>query len=72
MSVLIKGMEMPKSCAVCRFKGHGVKGHGGIDEFIEWCDLTGKRLGYYDNHKAKWQTERKPFCPLVEVDEVTE
>lgn len=64
MSVLIKGMEMPKSCAECRFKGHG-----GYDEFIEWCDLTNKKLGYWGNTKAKWYHERKPFCPLVEVDE---
>ena len=64
MSVLVKGMKMPKSCAECRFKGHG-----GINEFIEWCDLTGERLGYYDNRRAKWKRERRKNCPLVAVSE---
>lgn len=53
MSVLIKGMEMPDSCAVCRFAGRG----GYFMERIV-CMFTGK------NEDAE-NVDRLPDCPLV-------
>lgn len=65
MSILVKGMTMPKSCAACRFRTSYTES---LDPFTDWCYLTGKRLGYYDNKRAKWRKERKRWCPLVEVN----
>ena len=66
MSVLIMVMEMPKSCAECRFRDSDSESR---DPFTEYCYLTNARLGYYDNRRAKWRTERRKDCPLVAVDE---
>ena len=66
MSVLIKGMEMPKSCAACPFR---TSYRESLDPFADWCYLSRKRLGYYDNKKAKWKAEREKGCPLEEVEE---
>jgi len=52
MSVLIKGMKMPDSCAVCRFAGRG----GYFMERVV-CMFTGK-------NDAK-NVDRLPNCPLV-------
>ena len=53
MSVLVKGMKMPNSCAVCRFAGRG----GYFMERLV-CMFTGK------NEDAK-NVDRLPNCPLV-------
>lgn len=53
MSVLIKGMKMPKNCLMCQFHGFG----GYKNEFIV-CSLTGRSEGQLSN---------VPDCPLVEV-----
>ena len=66
MSVLIKKMKMPKSCRECKFR---TSYPDGLAPFADWCYLTGARLGYYDSKRAKWKTERKKGCPLVEVEE---
>ena len=52
MSVLVKGMKMPNSCAVCRFAGRG----GYFMERVV-CMFTGK-------NDAK-NVDRLPNCPLV-------
>ena len=58
MSVLIRGMEMPKSCYYCQFlwfKNPDEEGGEGM------CDLL-----------EKWVAEvcdRPDWCPLVEVQE---
>ena len=52
-SVLVKGMEMPDSCAVCRFAGKG----GYFMERVV-CMFTG------ENEDAK-NVDRLPDCPLV-------
>ena len=53
MSVLIRGMNMPRNCLMCQF--HGFGGHK--NEFIV-CSLTGRSEG---------QLYNVPDCPLVEV-----
>lgn len=53
MSVLIRGMNMPRNCLMCQF--HGFGGHK--NEFIV-CSLTGRSEGQLSN---------VPDCPLVEV-----
>ena len=61
MSILIKGMEMPKYCMGCKFCGSG-----SIDEFEYWCGLTGSRLGAIGD-VVLWEDMRAADCPLVEV-----
>ena len=53
MSVLVKGMKMPRNCLMCQFHGFG----GYKNEFIV-CSLTGRSEGQLSN---------VPDCPLVEV-----
>ena len=58
MSVLIKGMDMPKNCKDCFFLT-GIATHGGI-----FCDC-GSYVSYGRNIL---DVESKPdWCPLVEV-----
>ena len=52
-SVLVKGMKMPDSCAVCRFAG---KGGYHMERVV--CMFTGK------NEDAE-NVDRLPGCPLV-------
>ena len=61
MSVLIKGMEMPKSCYQCQFAmqqyrtvWHGFK----RVENSYACVMT---------HKKITSTKRNRFCPLIEI-----
>lgn len=52
MSVIVKGMDMPKNCKDCPFSDHEA-----------WCLIPGDwRERYYcpDN-------ERSEYCPLVEI-----
>lgn len=53
MSVLIRGMNMPRNCLMCQFHGFG----GYKNELIV-CSLTGRSEGQLSN---------VPDCPLVEV-----
>lgn len=53
MSVLVKGMKMPDSCAVCRFAG---KGGYHMERVV--CMFTGK------NEDAE-NVDRLPDCPLA-------
>ena len=53
--VLVKGMEMPKNCVVCKF--------GDAPEFERFCIVQGyKHLGEWDK-----TTDRPSDCPLVEI-----
>ena len=53
MSVLIRGMEMPKACWECPLKVH-------LFQQL-WCVPGNKVINREDN------TEREPDCPLIEV-----
>lgn len=55
MSILIKGMEMPKSCAEC---------------FAEQCigsDFGCGIIGFEDGNTTCFTRERRKDCPLVEA-----
>ena len=55
MSVLVKGMKMPKGC------------HSGCpltDNDAFTCQITGKDIVFYDEDTI---TSRPSWCPLVEV-----
>lgn len=54
--VLVRGMEMPKGCNVCRFMKF--QGSGSV-----FCRCNGKRIEYSYSAMKK----RPDFCPLVEV-----
>lgn len=52
MSVIIKGMEMPKTCKECPFSDHEA-----------WCLIPGDwRERYYMP-----KDERSKYCPLIEL-----
>ncbi len=60
MSILIKGMEMPKGCITCVFEFEG------LYDWTMWCQWLDDPLGDYGERDGKW---RHPDCPLVEVSE---
>lgn len=57
MNILIKGMEMPKSCAECRLTD-GVICYGTADENDDYI------LG-----EETYAIQRARFCPLIEMDD---
>lgn len=57
MSVLIKGMEMPKCCAECEWHEY----YGGDYDWVHAC----RRTGTMPIENA--ETERANDCPLIEV-----
>ena len=65
--VAIKNFKLPKSCMICPFSLHER-----INEWQYYCMLTQRHLGSVRNGNAKWLSERRSFCPLVEMDEVIE
>ena len=54
MSVIVKGMEMPKNCRICPmlFDGHNYR----------WCNITGESLGIEETDNG-----RDEHCPLIEI-----
>lgn len=56
MSILIKGMEMPKNCYECLVRNQGFSGDG------MKCGKTGSVLSWYDGNR-----KRMDDCPLVSV-----
>ena len=57
MSILIKGMEMPKNCLTCKLRGEG------SDSRYTW-DRPFTGLEYT---REEGETGRLDDCPLVEV-----
>ena len=55
MSILIKGMEMPKSCMNCMFCGFA-----GADCELDLCQITG-------NAQKHIPYSKMPDCPLAEI-----
>lgn len=53
MSIIIKGMNMPKSCGECRFN-NGIMCYALPD--------------YMDDIIREWK-EKKSDCPLIEIDD---
>lgn len=60
MSILIKGMGMPKNCYECPF---------GLLEYTSQCyaKTIRNKFACCITHKTKTSTKRNRFCPLVEV-----
>lgn len=59
MSVLIKGMEMPKDCISCEFSYPMFEG-------IWYCGYTGKYIDE-ENDEEYYEAAYSYDCPLVEV-----
>ena len=57
MSVIVKGMKMPKNCDECDFVQRG---------FDDWCYLTTVDVPEELQRDAETRPE---FCPLEEVEE---
>lgn len=57
MSVLIKGMTIPKSCFDC--------GISYVDEWGDHCPFG----CYFDTTEDEYETQRAFDCPLVEFDD---
>lgn len=57
MSVIVKGMEMPKNCLTCKLRGDGSD-----SKYIWDCPFTG--LEYT---REEGETRRLDDCPLIEV-----
>ena len=57
MSILIKGMEMPKCCAECEWHEY----YGGDYDWVHAC----RRTGTMPIENA--ETERANDCPIIEV-----
>lgn len=56
MSILIRGMEMPKNCYECLVRNQGFSGDG------MKCGKTGSVLSWRDGHR-----KRMDNCPLVPI-----
>lgn len=65
MSILIKGMEMPRRCAECEIEGHYEDSYG--DEYGFFCPM-----GYKAYTSETRETKRLDDCPLVPVADVVE
>ena len=57
MSVLVKGMEMPKNCLTCKLRGDGSD-----SKYIWDCPFTG-----FEYTREEGETGRLDECPHVEV-----
>lgn len=54
MSLIIKGLDMPKSCGECKFFDKSW-----IDGSVAWCNLTEQHITFIG--------EVADFCPLIEI-----
>lgn len=60
MSVLIKGMKMPKDCPMCPCA------HWNKNDVMTGCELVWRHVP--DSEIDYWQSDKRPdWCPLVEV-----
>ena len=56
MSIILKGIDLPKNCLECPIEGNEVDNDG----FDEWyCKITGQTADTY---------ERPSNCPLIQID----
>lgn len=60
MSVLIKGMKMPKDCPMCPCA------HWNKNDVMTGCEIVWRYIP--DSETDYWQSDKRPgWCPLVEV-----
>lgn len=57
MSVLVRGMEMPKNCLTCKLRGDGSD-----SKYIWDCPFTG-----FEYTREEGETGRLDECPIAEV-----
>lgn len=60
MSVLIKGMKMPKNCNVCIFSAWS-----NLHQTAS-CQINEYKAGF-DDYSKEYKKRRSPMCPLIEV-----
>lgn len=65
MSILIKGMEMPKSCSECQL----LEGCSDCEGYHNYCMPLGIENGYFDfpSNDLTPIDKRRDDCPLVPV-----
>lgn len=63
MSILIKGVEMPKDCPMCPMS-YWTKGNC---EFSGCAIVNGKRYARYEDEKYANSYGRPSWCPLIEL-----
>ena len=62
MSVLIKGMEMPKDCPMCPLS------HWNHNDDFTGCQVVaGKKYAVKNDHEFMESSSRPDWCPLVPV-----
>ena len=60
MSVLIKGMKLPKDCPMCPCA------HWNKNDVMTGCEIVWRHVP--DSETDYWQSDKRPkWCPLVEV-----
>ena len=62
MSVLVKGMEIPKDCPCCKMAYYNAS-----DEFTGCAVIPGKRYAMHNDAVYAKSTQRPDWCPLVEI-----
>ena len=63
MSILIKGMEMPKDCPMCPMS------HWNAGGSFTGCDVVGGKRYAMDDEEYRNSSTRPVWCPLVTVPE---
>lgn len=62
MSVIIKGMEMPKDCVFCPMA------HWNKIDRLTGCEVVGGKRYVPETDTDYWESSHRPdWCPLVEV-----
>ena len=62
MSILIKGMEMPKDCVFCPMA------HWNKIDRLTGCEVVGGKRYVHETDTDYWESSHRPdWCPLVEV-----
>lgn len=64
MSVLIKGMELPKDCPYCQMSHYNAS-----DEFTGCAVVPCKRYAMHNDAVYAKSTQRPDWCPLIEIPE---
>lgn len=65
MSVLVKGIKMPKDCPQCLLSSWSPI----TDEFLGCFAVPGKRYAVLSDKEYAKSTKRPDWCPLVELPE---
>jgi transposase-like protein len=64
MSVIVKGMELPKVCTECPFSQRAEDGEYLREDSGFRCLACNKRLDENKDGRHSWPHRRADFCPL--------